>query len=365
MGKGKGRQSGGFSRKSERAAYRQELQQQVSKFASSSSRLRRQKGQEQKASPPSLRPRLRTGLSQLKCILRERRLHDSFLAAERRRRNGFLPRPDGGDGNGTSNEPVKIVFHPPGWIVNYGKPKGEEVEATKIQSLQGKCLSVLADCILGYLEAMGSEDLHRVLSFLPSDTLAELSVAISSSVGVTNELAVVLGKHPHVESIAFRAADQFEDSISDDGLLELVPLRDQSPYIPESWEDTDEGNIGRLVGFDMLQVNGFNLRLKRLELIDCQSLSVDALVTFFERCSCITHLSLAGSLASIQDGSELFRRLPELLHNLQVLDVTRCTWISTSALDSFVQSYYREGKNPPVVHCEGCFSNTHWGTILD
>ena len=373
MGKGKGRQSGGFGYKSQRAAYSQEIQEQIAK-----SRIRERQRQAQQQLRHAERPRLRLGssLGQLRSLVRERQTHDSYLFVQRRRRAGFVPKPDVGTNS------IEIVSHPPGWILNYGKEVKQQeqnqqspsspVSVVSEDSLQGKCLSVLASCILEYLEAMGAENLHGVLALLPSDTLAELSVAISSTdnVGVNNSLAMVLGKHPHVEALSFRAATHSEDSLTDDGILLLVPQLVENPpeEIPDSWEDSIEearNSVSKFMEYDILQLDGCNLRLKRLELIDCQSLSADALITLFQRCSCITHLSLAGSLPSIQDGSKVFSCLPELLPALQVLDVTRCAWISTSALDSFNRSYHDQNKEPPSVHFEGCFRNTYNGTKLD
>jgi hypothetical protein len=378
MGKGKGRQSGGFGYKSQRAVYAQEINEQISKQKASSQFRQKQPQNNNKASAAAQeRPRLRIGLTHLKGILRERRTHESFLLAERRRRNGFLPSTEDAD----ASKAVEIVSHPPGWIVNYGKRQRQRDDITstapqEVEPLQGMCLTVLAGCISDYLEAFGPHDFHGVLSLLPSDTLAKLSVAVSTSIGVTNTLAMVLGKHAHVEALSFRAATQYEDSLTDDGLLELVPLWDDSSiYVPDSWEDAAEdggattsstvSSSFKLMDFDMLQVEGCNLRLKRLELIDCQSLSAEALITFFERCSCITYLSLSGSVPTIQDGINVFLSLPELLPALKILDVTRCAWISTSTLDSFMQCDYRDGKKPPTVHCEGCFRSTYQGTTLD
>jgi hypothetical protein len=351
MGKGKGHQSGGFGCKSQRATYAQEIYEQVAKLKSSSrqSRQKQQSVNNNTNNKASLaeRPRLRTGLAQLKGILRERQTHESFLLAERRRRGGFLPSLTEDDDDTDASKAVEIVSHPPGWILKYaydGKPQrkrdddaSDVVDARqKIESLQEKCLPVLASCIMEYLEAMGPEDFHGALSLLPSDVLAKLSVAVSTThtTGVTNALAMVLGKHAHVEALSFREGAHFEDSLTDDGLLELVPLWDDSSlHVPDSWEDAEEKKTANnnnslmmrmMMDFDMLQVEGCNLRLKRLELIDCQSLSADALITFFERCSCITHLSLSGSVPTIQDGIKVFLSLPELLPALQILDVTRC-----------------------------------------
>jgi hypothetical protein len=227
----------------------------------------------------------------------------------------------------------------------------------------------LGDYIVDYLEAMGREDLHAALSLLPSETLATLSVRISKNTGVTNDLAICLGQHAHVEALCFRAAgpstshEEEEDHatntpLDDRGMLELVPRLPQTDddYARDSWECLFEDDNHTL---DVLQLEGCNLRLKRLELIDCSSLSATTLLMFLEKCSCITHLSLAGSLVPDRTVDQVLLSLPELLPALEVLDVTRCSWMSNALYSTFCQKLCTardNGRAPLIVYYEGCNS---------
>ena len=144
MGKGKGRQSGGFGSKSQRAAFAQEIRQQTQQVKLS----RPKPKQNQKLNPTNgERPRF-TRLTQLKGILRERQSQEAYVLRERRRRAGFLPQNDA--------TPVlvaePIVSHPPGWLIHYGTQQSDN-RKSKIDSLQTKCVNIMGEYIMEYLEA--------------------------------------------------------------------------------------------------------------------------------------------------------------------------------------------------------------------
>jgi hypothetical protein len=348
MGKGKGHQSGGFGSKSQKATYAHEFHERVGEV-----KLSRPRRQSQSTSTLSSqqRPRL-TRLSQLRGILQERHSQEAYELEQRRRRDGFLPQRD----EDTCPKLAEVVSHPPGWILNYGK---EQNPPEVVESLQSKCLKLIGEYIQEYLEAMGKNELHAALSLLPSETLATLSVVVSKTSGVNNDLAIVLGKHAHVEGLCFRAAHD-DQTLNDEGLLELVPHL-PSQGVHESWEELEDDHDHALV--DVLHLEGCNVRLKRLELIDCPYITADAVIKLLEKCACITHLSLAGSLHTVEDGVRVFRELPNLLPGLQVLDITRCSWMTTSFLESFRQCYLSQ--KPPSVYCQGCFTGSIQGSGQD
>jgi hypothetical protein len=350
MGKGKGHQAGGFGSKSQRTAFAQEVQEQALQLKLSRPSNRPQQQQSKRSSAE--RPRF-TRLTQLKGMLRERQSQEAYGLMERRRRAGFLPRRD----ENPAPRAEQIASHPPGWIIYYGIEKKEQTEES-VESLQSKCVDVMSQYILEYLEALGRDELHAALSLVPSETLATLSVVISKQFGIDNDLAIVLGKHAHVEALCFRAA-QNDETLNDEAIMELVPhLPTQG--VQDSWEDLQDRDDALV---DVMQLEGCNIRLRRLELLDCRSISADALIALLEKCSCITHLSLAGSLNGVEDGVRVLRAIPDLLPALQVLDVTNCAWMTTSLLDCFVQCY--QNQKPPVVHHQGCYTGPYQGSGHD
>jgi len=414
MGKGKGRQSGNFGSKRERAVHVTESQQ---------NRYREERRVTGVVPPPTgltphrmlphqgggslnsihiqhqqqhRRPRL-TNLSHLKGILRERQYEESWELMERRRRAGFLPpRPQISHDDSTAIS-SKLDDHPPGWILHHGKKdkslrEEEEEEGSSsssssfiFESLELKCLKILSRYILEYLESMGREELHTALSFLSSEMLSELSIEVSKGKGISNDLAYCIGNHTHVEELSFRSMntttsekhDGCYDSLTDEGLFELVPRlptsNNNTDYVEEElitttttvvddWEDAyeeymhDEDVFQRHeLPLDALQLDGVNVGLKRLELLDCLDLSAVSVLALLKKCSCITHLSLSGSIQAIDDGIEVLHSLPELLPDLMILDVTRCDWITATLLTEMKDAYCIRYafRPPPIIFSQG------------
>ena len=330
MGKGKGHQCGSFGRKSQGAAFRHEFQEQVSQV-----RLNRPKPVTTKSSlTPKERPRL-ASLGQLKGLIQERQSYEQFEMMQERRRNGFVP-----NARLPQLQSDPIETHPPGWMLHYGEPD-DPIDPT-VELLQKSCRKMLAKHLQDYLEAMGPQDLHGALSLLPSETLSALSVEISKRGGMTNELAHVLGCHAHVERLSFHAALHIDETLTDEGIEALVP------YMPEqdthdSWEEME-------TSIDLLQLQGVSVRLKRLELIHCHLLTFGALERLLTKCSCITHLSLAGSL-NAEDGPQVLLHLPQWLPGLQVLDLSQCSWVTAELLYVYSNHYENRG---PKVYSKGC-----------
>ena len=420
MGKGKGRQSAGFERKSQRAAFRHEIQQHISNAKSSSKcwtnpTLIRGGGgglscystpstattnnNNNNKPPPTLpqRPRLKTTLTHLKGLLRARQSYEEYQLMEQRRRGGFLPPLRQPTWNETKGLPMVEPSYPPGWMVDDDEERS--IHPTSIESLQSKCVTVLADYLTEYLHVLGRDELHAILSLLPGRTLTKLSVLVSNKNGMTNDLVWVLGRHAHVDRLCVRATSSSSSdetaTVTDEGLEALIPRRmPQQPSSPEScqsteilydsWEDCwadmdEEGERDHTTTsssttttttmmmmtvtpwIDTLQMEGCSVGLKRLELIDCSFVSYEILEQLFIRCSCITHLSLAGSLSG-WDGPNVLLHLPEWLPSLDVLDVSHCGWITTNILQSLSQSYHdKHHREPPRIYGHyGCAVATTW-----
>jgi hypothetical protein len=293
-----------------------------------------------------------------------------------------------------------------------------------MSSLQSKCIGVLGKFLPDYLNAMGREDLNAALSLLPGDSLTTLSIMVSRSHGgITNDLCYVLGaSHGDLDRLSLRAAPQSRtssssssdttDTLTDEGLLSLIPTlasngkatsnqdddggggkgSSATPTAYDSWEDylsEEENNLDHsplspsLNSMLQLGESYYSLlRLRRLELIDCQFVSAGAVRKLLQRCSGMTHLSVRGSiflrtpilleeendanddqtnnkdagsdsrsdsaegkgdpsisLSSFYGPEQLLLELPDLLPALQVLDLSHCAWVTTSLLEAFGRVY--------------------------
>lgn len=341
MGKGKGRASA-------KNALHWEIQQEVRKVYNSSTSGNNRTTEN--SDDRRQRPRLKVGLGQLRNLLRERQSYEKYEWMQQRRRAGFLLNEDQRSLTQVKSQEVvptkalgSLLFSPSQYMSHF--------EGSPTPSLQTSCLGILGEYIIQYLDAMGIEELHAALSLLPSEALAVLSVAVSRATGVDNRLAYALGRHPHVEALCFRAprdiATNEERSLSDRGLIDLIPDTPCSTTeINTLWEDMDEDNddgLSKLVEASMF-------RLKRLELVDCPSLTATGILAFLEKCPFITHLSLAGCLNRNEGGIEVMHALPTLLPALKVLDVTRCSWATSALIKDIIRVYENIQQIPPAVH---------------
>ncbi|KAG7370023.1 hypothetical protein IV203_027769 [Nitzschia inconspicua] len=363
---------------------------------------------------------LRTQL--LHSLLRERQSYEAYQRTERRRRQGSLPMNDSAiTQQPSSQQQDSIRKHPPGFLIRYDRSQDDQdmddnddiividdqVKASKNNhhrvppTLHALSLQVLSHYLIDYVNAMGREALQSALSLLPPESLTELSIFVSSSYGMTDQLAVVLGRQGHIDRLCLRAKPQSEEqdtsddddddddnvanvssghplstlTLTDRGLLALIMMTpsccshkakhdnnddddDEYANVLEDWEDgiaddIDKDNVITNI-WDHPQTNdnttgtilpssvGINIKLRRLELLDCQHLSAPVVLQLMGRCAGITHLSLAGSFVrNPQDGLDLLTELPHVLPNLQVLDVTRCPWLTTSLLSNLVGDYHR------------------------
>jgi len=457
--KGKGRQCGGFSHKSLKRAQDYEVRQQIEQQLNNSRQRQKSSSSSSSGLQRVERPRLRLAAGGLlRGLMRERQYQETYELMQRRRRNGFLPPPasHANDGDGNKESSSTTESHPAGWILKYPpKPRDDEddeevddsVELSErqgddgilfpsstrktkrhtIPTLQSLCLGTFARHIHDYLYALGRDELHNAVSLLPSDVISELSIMLSTSKppsaalkaskrngrkclpsppppirGITDDLAVVLGKHSHVECLCFRPTATVasasslsnteggktspqDTSLTNEGIRELIPRVPkldevfETMSIVDNWDDVEhdesdddrdnEDDYGTHAAntishshdrfTDIMQVEGCNLRLRRLELLDCNHLSGSVVLQWFERCCGITHLSLAGSFNRKEShGIEVLKALPRVLPYLEVLDVSRCpTWATPTLIEQVVKEYQQKRKDttlpPPVAFCGG------------
>ena len=356
------------------------------------------------------RPRLTIGLGQLRNLLKERRQYENYEWLQQRRRAGFLP----------PQKQTNLIDTTSKKIVSTGKPLGsllllldnnDTPLPAKPPLLQNLCLNTLGEYFSDYLEAMGVDEFHTALSLLPSESLAKLSVIVSKTCGMNNQIAFCIGKHSHVEALCLRPSssdnnnnnnkrnnkfdndDDEDDTLffTDEGLLNIIPSEkiipnnnDTTAAAAASWEDlldddydcTATTTVTAATTIDdnfLIPPSRLLFRLKRLELVDCTLLTINGILLFLEQCPFITHLSLTGCLNQQQYQQQeeqggkieadfqfsLIQSLPNLLPALQVLDVTRCFWMNSILVKELRKEYSKRGQPPPVVYFQQQDSSFH------
>ena len=359
MGKGKGRGSA-------KAIYAWDIEQQVRNAV-----VEKQQQQQRRSTTTTTttssntkqqqRPRLTTGLGQLRNLIKERRQYENYEWIQQRRRAGFLPPQQQKPTTTTTTTNKGIVpSRPLGSLLQLKQQQQQQQDLNLsssssssssssqplLLSLQTLCLHVLGQYFINYLEAMGVDEFHTILSLLPSESLSKLSIIVSKNFGINNQLALCLGKHCHVEELCLCSTkhnnnnnnnknnnrksnnnnedddDMVDDDtlyFTDEGLLNLIPERNTKNTTNDttistivetvsSWEDLlDDNDITTTTKTTLKTIdNNYTttspspllilFRLKRLELIDCTLLTTNGILLFLEQCPFITHLSLAGCL---------------------------------------------------------------------
>lgn len=225
MGKGKGHQAGGFASKAMNRQFDLEWREQLPLQRKRRSPITTISTTTSERESPRIR------LNSLQGLLQEREYEDRIEHRTMRQKKStmlvMLQRP-------FTTKPHTTA---PGWVVYHGQqqqqqqpPSSGHLPCNRVScSLQSISLQALAPVLPDYIDAWGSDMVHHYLSLLPEDTLTELSVRVSSTIGMTNALCKVLGQHPHVRCLSLVAprTDDEDDStwraLTDDAILELVP----------------------------------------------------------------------------------------------------------------------------------------------
>lgn len=182
--------------------------------------------------------------------------------------------------------------HELGWLALYGDDEDEKLEEELMSdSLQARCIPVLARALSCFVDALGVNDLHSHLSLLPSTTLSALSIESGRQGCMTEQVAYILGHHDHMERLLMCASTLASVSSC------LYPC----------------GN------------------LQRLEFVHMASLSSPILKAIVTQCPKLTHLSLSNSPCT--DPYELISVLKD--SSLQVLDLSCNDWITDQWLVFF------------------------------
>lgn len=319
MGKKKGRQCGGFPSKAMRAAYFNEQVERCKWHQHPNSVVKAKHSQE--------RPRFR--LNHVKNVLQERLQHDRL--EDRARRQSQRTR--------IHDTPVKkkeaIPFN------TYDKHDDDHRE----RGLAMLCVKALAPVLQHYIDSMGREEVHGMLSLLPGKTLTALSVELSLHGLWTNrDVLYVVARHSHLTRLAICLPNTNASSITREDLEDALLLNASSSFlrpirriVPESWEDE--------AMLEEARETNTVWRLQRVELRNMPQLSAEIVLSLIT--SHTTQVSLVSSL-NPTSGSQVLECIALGDYCLQLLDVSFCNWV-TSELLNLVEP------KVSLLRAEGCF----------
>ena len=317
MAKGKGRQSGGFANKAQRAQYQSEWKERLSEDAAD-------RWKRKSRSVLNVRERPKVRLQSLQHILHERQYDDQVEHKALRQKHSSMTRP------GHTSQPGELLYDRDD---DYGKEY-----RSNCQSLQSLCMQALAPVLPNYLDQMGEATLHHYLSLLPGPALASLSVYISRSIGMSNSLVRLLNQTQvtRLSIVAPKNDDETDGhwmALTKQGLESLVPTWGHvaDSVVRDSWEDisADEEELWQWRGCR---------RLERLELGNLPHCSLESLEILLASCSALTHLGLSGTCA-YDSGPDVLWRLPDWLPHLQYLDVSGNPWVTEILLRRLFEEY--------------------------
>jgi len=332
MGKKKGRQCGGFPSKAMRAVFSTEWQSLASQVELSKRRHThhvmsgssvKQQSQE--------RPKFR--LTHLQNVLQERLQHDRLEERARRQSQRMTD---------AARKQDSVTLTPPPF-----NTYDEHDDDYREGGLALLCIKALAPVLQEYIDSMGRDGVHYMLSLLPGKTLTALSVELSlRNLWTSKDALYVVTHHAHISRLAIYVKgsnNSSNNNITEEDLEEALVMsqsssimNQQQRVIPESWEDEvsqeeeDECKTLRL--------------LQRLELRNFPQLSTETTLSLIS--SHTTHLSLYGSL-NPTSGPQVLEKLASSENCFQLLDVSNCDWVSFELLRLV---------EPNVLHlrAEGC-----------
>ena len=331
MGKKKGRQCGGFPSKAMRAAYYTEWQALASEVdlrgrsTKKQSLVKTQQSQE--------RPKFR--INYLQNVLQERLHHDRLEDRARRQSQTRTSRME----NTAKQRPNTKQPTP---FNTYD----EHDDDFREDGLVLLCVKALAPVLQHYIDSMGRDDVHSMLSLLPGKTLTALSVELSlQGLWTSKDILYAVAHHSHLTRLAICLSNN--SCITHTDLEEALLLQTSSfPYpprrvVPDSWEDE--------AMFEEAQEANTVWRLQRVELRNMPQISAETVLSLIT--SHTTHVSLIGSLNPTSGLQVVLECLALDDHCLQLLDVSNCDWV-TSELLRLVEP------NVLVLKAEGCCCDT-------
>ena len=337
MGKGKGRQAGAFASKSMRAQFQQEW---TGSFNEETARRRKQQKKQaaQKRNTTKERPKIL--LNPLRNLLESRQFDDRVEHTSIRQKH---------------HSSKKRVLSLPGSALFFRDESFAcDFKERKIPTLQLLSLKTLAHVLSEYLDQLGLDELHQYLSFLDGPALSALSVLVSESVGMSNSFLYVIGSHSHLTRLSIKPPPNDDETdgnwkaLTSEGLRALVPSWGHQTHIPDNWEEDSQ---------EELEWKGC-IRLQRLELISSPHLSAEVLCELLDVCRGISHLSLSGSL-EFSSGPEIVWKLPNLLPNLQYIDLSGNAWVTENLIRNLLEKFNLNQPQILQVNVAGCLPPTH------
>jgi hypothetical protein len=374
--KGKGRQSLGFGRKSQRAAFQQEWQQRLQEDYY----VQVHKYERPRKSPAAAERRTFSCTNSLRRLIAERQFWDRVQDDEQQ----VLQRQKAAPSQ-------RLSPGSPGWII-YHHPADSDDDfaheflqvsnatctststststSTKLPTLQSLALTQLAKSLPAYLEALGVEQLHRYLSLLPGQALTVLSVQLSLAGTMTNDLCQVLARHSQLQRFSLCAKQQCDDCNDslqpNEALKRLLPFQEGTAihtdtadekrffihntnsklHVPDSWEellndddDDDEEEEEPPFSLPFTPSPRSLCSLERLQLGNLPFLDLHLLKQVLLTCAPrLTHLGLIKTLT--YGGPDVLRNLSQWVPLLQVLDVSGNTsWVTQPLLKAVYESF--------------------------
>jgi len=199
--------------------------------------------------------------------------------------------------------------HDTGWLLCKGDDNLSILIRKELSpdTLEHKCLQLLAKSLPAYIEEFGADAMHSYLSTRPSHTLSALSIESCRQCTMNETIAYVLGHHVHVERLAI------------------------------STKDTN---------LDLTNVLHPSGSLRRLELfkVHLEANFLKGVIPIY--CPLLTHLSVRNC--------SLFNRdvlLNTLSTTIQVLDLSENDWVTDKWLVDFLKKHC---KHLLYVNVMGC-----------
>lgn len=322
MGKKKGRQAGGFPRKSMRAVFRAEWQALVNEVEEEGSRSAGKGMEQPQPSPPPLnkeRPKFR--LTHLQNVLQDRLYQDRVedRASRQQRNRNVSP------ANQRMDCKMSVMSTP------FNTYDGDDDDYRE-NGLTLLCVKALAPALNEYIKSLGRKKTHSLLSLLPGDALTSLAVELSTHNLWTNkDILYVVTHHAHISRLTICFSESNTKNFSSEDLEEALVLQPSSARrqreVPDSWEDEgvweeeDQGIVVR--------------NLQRIELRNIPQLSAKAALSLMS--SFTSHCSLSKTLNSTS-GPELVEGLVQNEYCFQELSFSHCKWMTNQMLRKLDQA---------------------------
>lgn len=332
MGKKKGRQCGGFPSKAMRAAYCTEWQSLASEVELRKIRRTHDNNKNINTTTKpqqSLSERPKFRLNHLQHVLQERLQEDRLQDRARRQSQNSMTR-------ATTKQTAshKATTTQPEFNTYDGK-----CDDYRESGLAYLCIQALAPVLEAYIDSMGRDEVHYMLSLLPSKTLTALCVELSTrNLWNSKDVLYVVTHHAHLSRlcISLNANDNTSQQDLEEALVFQPSLtilnqqQQQQRVVPDSWEDEALLNEEEEEEHSKHAAAARRL-LQRVELRNMPQLSAETVVSLLLS-GTTTHVSLINSL-NPTSGPHFVEYLATTSdHQFHVLHFLSCDWMTEELL---------------------------------